>query len=322
MNQLFLTKYQPKLLSDFDTNDDLIDVINTLLSINNLNVLFIGSAGTGKTTYVNAIIREYYKNVSSYSSNILYINSLKDHGINFCRNEVKTFCQTYSNIIGKKKIVVLDDIDFINEQSQQVFRNFIDKYSSIVHFIATCSNSQKIIGTLQSRLTILKIKQLTNDQLSKFMNKIMTTEELIISPEAQNLILNVSNGSAKKMTNYLEKIKLIDVPVDFQLANQLCSNISFLIFEEYTQHLLNKNLLDAINIIYELFDKGYSVIDILDNYFVFAKITNMLNETQKYEIIPIICKYIAIFYNIHEDEIELSLFTNNIYNAINNVINI
>ena len=38
----------------------------------------------------------------------------------------------------------------------------------------------------------------------------------------------------------------------------------------------------------------------------------ILTEEQKYNIIPIICKYITIFHNIHEDEIELSLFTNNI----------
>ena len=53
-------------------------------------------------------------------------------------------------------------------------------------------------------------------------------------------------------------------------------------------------------------------MDILDNYFLFIKQTNIIDESYKYKIIPIICKYITIFYNIHEDEIELSLFTNNI----------
>ena len=71
-------------------------------------------------------------------------------------------------------------------------------------------------------------------------------------------------------------------------------------------------------LIYEIYDKGYSVMDILDNYFIFVKNTNILNEEQKYKIIPFICKYISIFHNIHEDEIELSLFTNNLINKLNN----
>ena len=50
----------------------------------------------------------------------------------------------------------------------------------------------------------------------------------------------------------------------------------------------------------------------MPNYFLFVKLTNLLTETQKYNIIPIICKYITNFHNIHEDEIELSLFTNNL----------
>ena len=317
-NKLFLTKYQPQLFEQFNINSSVIDTLTELIKLNKLNILFIGDIGTGKTTFLNALIREYYKGIpsESYVSNILQINSLKEQGINFCRNDVKTFCQTHSLVNEKKKIILLDDIDLIGEQSQQVFRNFIDKYSTNVHFIATCSNSQKVIETLQSRFIIIKINQPELIQLKQLMNNIIISENLIISPEAQNFILNISNGSAKILINYLEKIKLLNFPIDLQIADNICSNISFLLFEEYTRYLLNKQLCQSIKLIYEIYDKGYSVMDILDNYFIFVKFTNILNETQKYEIIPIICKYIAIFHNIHEDEIELVLFTNNIYNVL------
>jgi hypothetical protein len=42
----------------------------------------------------------------------------------------------------------------------------------------------------------------------------------------------------------------------------------------------------------------------------------MIDEDKKYKIIKLLCKYIAIFYNIHEDEIELSIFTKNLINII------
>ena len=72
----------------------------------------------------------------------------------------------------------------------------------------------------------------------------------------------------------------------------------------------------VIKLLYNIYDKGYSVMDILDNYFLYIKNTTILTEDQKYNIIPIICKYITIFHNIHEDEIELSLFTNNLIEQI------
>jgi hypothetical protein len=66
------------------------------------------------------------------------------------------------------------------------------------------------------------------------------------------------------------------------------------------------------NILYNIHDYGYSVIDILDYFFTFVKLTNKLNEEEKYKTIPFLCKYITIFHNIHEDCIELALFTNNL----------
>jgi len=213
----------------------------------------------------------------------------------------------------KKKIIVLDDIDIINEQSQQVFRNCIDKYSHNVHFISSCSNSQKVIESLQSRLILIKIKPLQKENLNKIMKKIITSENISITLEAQDFILNICNNNAKILINYMEKFKLLNQEINLELSTTICSNISFLSFHDYTNLLKNGHLFDAIKLLYNLYDKGYSVMDILDNYFLFVKYTDILDENQKYDIIPIICKYISIFHNIHEDEIELSLFSNNIY---------
>jgi len=317
---LFLNKYQPLYFKDFETDDIMIDTLNTLIKMDNLNILFIGDIGSGKTTFVNAIIKEYYSNYTpkEYNDNILHINSLKEQGINYYRNDVKTFCQTCSSINHKKKIIVLDDIDIINEQSQQVFRNYIDKYSHNVHFISSCSNSQKVIESLQSRFTIIKIKPLQKKHLEQIIQKIIFAENINITSDAIKFILNVSNNNVKILINYMEKFKLLNQDIDLELATSVCTNISFFVFEQYTQFLQNNQLSLAVKLLYDIYDKGYSVMDILDNYFLFIKITNLLTEKQKYDIIPIICKYITIFHNIHEDEIELALFSNNLFSILSN----
>jgi replication factor C subunit 2/4 len=266
---LFLNKYQPLYFKDFETDDSMIEILHTLIKMNNLNILFIGDIGSGKTTFINALIKEYYIDftLKQYSDNILYINSLKEQGINYYRNDVKTFCQTCSSIKNKKKIIVLDDIDIINEQSQQVFRNYIDKYSHNVHFISSCCNSQKVIETLQSRFTIIKIKPLHNKHLERIMLKIILNENINITPDAITFILNVSNNNVKILINYIEKFKLLNQSIDLELATSVCTNISFYIFEQYI-HFLQQNQLNlAIKLLFDIYDKGYSVMDILDNFF-------------------------------------------------------
>ena len=256
-DKLFVIKYQPLYFNDYGKDHEIIKILKALLTMETLNILLIGDIASGKTSLLNTLIREYYNDYlpKDYEENVLYINSLKEQGINYYRTDVKTFCQTCSNIKNKKKIVVLDDIDLINEQSQQVFRNCIDKYSHNVHFISSCSNIQKVIESIQSRLTIIKIKPLKRENLYEIIDKIKTNENIEIDKEAEDFIINISNNTVKILINYMEKFKLLNEHITLKLAVSLCSNISFFLFEEYTL-LIKNNKANVTSKIFSLFAKG------------------------------------------------------------------
>jgi len=310
MNTPFLKKYQPMFYNDFTIDKEYIELLNTLINMDNLNILLVGNSGCGKTSLLYATIREYYKTQNIPKNNVLYINNLKEQGIQYYRTEVKTFCQTPSMIFGKKKFIILDDIDLINDQSQQVFRNCIDKYSHNVHFLSSCTNIQKVIDSVQSRCTILKIKPLKKNYLNKIFNRIKNAENIVIDKKAQNLILNICNNSVRQLINYLEKFKLLNTPIDSKMVKDICTNISFYEFEKYTNNWFKKkDIHSAVDVIFNIFNKGYSVVDILDNYFIYIKHTDIIEEELKYKIIRVICQYISIFHTIHETELELVLFT-------------
>ena len=314
MQEILTTKYQPTKLCNFKVNNDSIPLIKTLISMETLNVLLVGDRGTGKSVLIQAIVNEYYGS-HSYENNILTITTLKDQGISYYRSEVKTFCQTASIVPGKKKILVLDDLDSINEQSQQVFRNCMDKYSQNILFIASCTNTQKIIDSIQSRMTLIKLKVFTNDQLEHIAKNICLKENINLADDALQFTISVCNNSLRILINYLEKFKLINRNINIDTAITSCTNIPFKEFEKYTTYCSNGTQSDlqlALQIIKNLIDMGYSVMDVLDSYFLFIKTTSIVSEEKKYKIISLICNYITIFHNIHEDEIELSFFTNNL----------
>lgn len=315
----FISKYKPYFIRDFCIDEKLLSVLNTLLEIDYLNILFIGSSSSGKTTLLYALIREYYnldKDASFPENNILFVNNLKEQGIQYFRNDMKTFCQSRSAIHGKKKLVIVDDIDGINEQSQQVFRNYIDKYKNNIHFISVCTNIQKVIESLQSRMHIIQISNPSLIQITDIMNRIIENENIQIDEESKQYLLLISKLSIRILINYLEKIYILGEPIHIELCKQICSNISFQQFNNYIDKLKENDLSGAIDILYSIHDYGYSVIDILDYFFTFIKITNSIDEEIKYKIIPFLCKYITVFHNVHEDGIELALFTNNLYEII------
>ena len=317
--ETFISKYKPYYLNDFCMNEKMMSILRTLLEIDDLNILFIGSAGSGKTTLLYSLIREYYglaKTASIPETNILFINSLKEQGINYYRNDMKTFCQSHCSIYGKKKMIIIDDLDTVNEQSQQVFRNYIDKYKHNIHFISVCTNIQKVIESIQSRIHIIQIQSPSIDEIKNIMNYIITQEKIIIDEESIQYLLLISNDSLRVLINYLEKMYIYGEPITIDICMKMCSTISNKTFEEYIDLLKQGDLQTAIIILYDIYDQGYSVIDILDYFYTFIKITHVVDEETKYKIIPFLCKYITIFNKLHEDVIELSFFTNNLYNLV------
>lgn len=317
--ETFISKYKPYFLHEFSMDTAMNNILRTLFEIDDLNTLFIGGTGTGKTSLLYAIIREYYglsKKDTIPETNILFVNTIKEQGIQYFRNEMKTFCQSKCSIYGKKKMIIIDDIDMVNEQSQQVFRNYIDKYNQNVHFISVCTNIQKVIESIQSRVHILKIQPPNKTDLELTMNYIIERENIKIDEKSKKYLMIISGYSIRSLINYLEKLYIYGEDIHYDLCVKMCSSISESLFEEYIRKLKEKNLKKAIEIIYSISETGYSVIDILDFFFLFIKQTTIIDEEIKYQIIPFLCKYITAFHKIHEDTIELALFTNNLMGII------
>ena len=306
-----LKKYEPKTLDDFTIQKSVISILKYLLNINLLNILLIGNNNTGKSTIVKAIIKLHDK------EDVMIVNTLTDQSINYSRNDLKIFCRS-TNIKKYKKLVILDDIDFINEQNQQILRNYIDKYSDKINFLCTGRCRQKIIESIQSRLLILKLDDIKIEDLNNIFDCICKNENINISDKGKEFILFNCGNSIQNMITNIEKIKLLDnQKLDFINIVSICTNMSYNNFKSYIELCIKKDLHNSIKKIYSIYDSGYSVIDILDNFFVFIKNSSMLDENHKYKIIKIICKYISNYYNYHENEIELVLFTNELINLFN-----
>ena len=56
MNVPFMYKYRPGLFKELEIDNDIIDILNTMISMNNLTILFIGDSGSGKTTLVDIML--------------------------------------------------------------------------------------------------------------------------------------------------------------------------------------------------------------------------------------------------------------------------
>ena len=317
----FLSKYKPKYLKDLKLDDNIRNLLLNLINISNLSIILIGEHGSGKTIIVNTIIEEYYSNISKeeLNDNIFYVNSIKEQGIQYYRSEVKTFCQTKCTIPNKLKTIVIDDIDNISEQSQLIFRNALDKYLYNINFIFTCTNLQKVIDSIPTRIMPINIKKPTEYQLQNIIDPIIINENIKIDNKCIIRLIELS-GSVQTLINYLEKLYLLNTDATMSIIDKITTDIHTKEFEILTTISVKEmNVELGVKKILEIYNKGYSVLDVLDDYFCYIKHCNILNENEKYQVIKIICKYTTIVNTVHDNEIELCFFVNEITKINQNI---
>jgi DNA polymerase III gamma/tau subunit len=170
-------------------------------------------------------------------------------------------------------------------------------------------------------LNIVRLVPIDPTGIKEIYTKVREAEDIEIDDSATDFVITMCNNSVSMLLNYMEKFKLIGDKITIDVAKSACSIISYSDFEEFTKIVFNsqysvEHLTTAKRMLDDMIAKGYSVVDILDNYFNYIKISTIVDEDTKYKVIPIITKYIVYFSNYHEDDIELYFFTADLYDLV------
>ncbi len=144
---LWVEKYRPRKVSETILQKELKTTFQNIVDGEEIpNMMFAGTAGTGKTTVAKAICEEL-------DLDYIVINGSEEGNIDTLRGKIKQFASSVS-LSGGYKVVILDEADYLNPQSTQpALRGFIEEFSNNCRFIMTCNFENRIIEPLHSRCT-------------------------------------------------------------------------------------------------------------------------------------------------------------------------
>tara|TARA_R110002096_G_scaffold166960_2_gene336564 strand:- start:637 stop:1572 length:936 start_codon:yes stop_codon:yes gene_type:complete len=175
-NFIWVEKYRPMTVSDTILPASLKTTFKNMLATGELqNMLFTGTAGLGKTTIAKALCREL-------GLDYIVINGSEEGNIDTLRGKIKQFASTVS-LEGGKKVIILDEADYLNPQSTQpALRGFIEQFSDNCRFILTCNFKNRIIEPLHSRCGVYEFNT-TKKQIAGLAGQFMTRLEQILAAE-------------------------------------------------------------------------------------------------------------------------------------------
>lgn len=285
----WVEKYRPHKLDDIVGNEETVERLKLLVEDGNMpHMIISGLPGIGKTTSIHCLAYELL-GPELYQQATLELNASDDRGIDVVRNKIKQFAQTKILLpAGRHKIIILDEADSMTPGAQQTLRRTMEIYSNTTRFAFACNQSLKIIEPLQSRCAILRYTKLSDEQVLERLLEVTKLEDVKYNSEGLQALIFTAEGDMRQAINNLQStvagfgfvndinvFKIVDQPHPLVIKKILASCCS------------NKggNIDEALELLDNLWEKGYSAIDIVTLSFRVAKTLPGISELKRLDMI-------------------------------------
>ena len=265
---LWVEEYRPKTIEDCILPESLKTLFSSFVKKGELsNLLFSGTPGIGKTTVAKALCEEM-------NCDWIMINGSEEGGIDVLRNKIKNFASTVS-LSGGKKVVILDEADYLNPQSTQpALRGFVEEFHKNCRFILTCNFKNRIIEPLHSRFSNIEFKVNPKDKPKLasrlFERAVYILKEQNVSYEDKVLVELITKHfpDFRKLINELQRYSVsgsIDAGI---LVNVSDENLKTLIthlknkeFSDMRKWVVNNLDNDPVKIFRKIYDTLYTNLE-------------------------------------------------------------
>jgi len=263
--------YRPKTFDDVTEQSVIVNMLKNICNqdtINHRNFLFIGPAGTGKTTTGRIVANM----VNGGKGEPIEIDAASHNGVESMRELVK---QMRSYPVGfKYKVFIIDECHSLSSQSWQILLKPIEEQPAKTIIILCTTNPEKIPATILSRVQTFQLSKISLDGIISRLKYIVEEENklgrnITYTDDAISYIAKLANGGMRDSITLLEKS--LSFSEDITIEN-LTKSLDLPNYDDYfvlLNGIAKKDNQVIVSLINEVYNSGVNFVKWFEGFHSF-----------------------------------------------------
>lgn len=301
-------KYRPKSWDDVVEQDNIKIILQQQLATNTFknSYLFVGSAGTGKTTCARIFANEINKG----QGNPIELDAASNNGVDNVR-DIITQAQSQS-LDSEYKVFIIDECHMITNAGWNAMLKLIEEPPAKSIFIFCTTNPEKIPKTILSRVQRYDFRRISQQGIIQRLHDICISEELAPIPDngysdALDYISKIAEGGMRDAITLLDKVLSYSTNLTLENTIKALGTVNYDVMMQLTESIYYYDAEKSIKILYDLYNEGKDLKQFVKDYLLFLIDIVMYGRgcDFKYLTIPKIYAYEKFLDELGADEYQV-----------------
>ena len=285
--QSLAIKYRPKTFSDVTEQESIKIILQQQLKSNSIQhcYLFVGGAGTGKTTCARIFANEINKGHGSP----IELDAASNNSVDDMRELIEQ-AQTKS-LNSEYKVFIIDECHMITTQGWNAILKLIEEPPAKSIFIFCTTDPQKIPKTILSRVQRYDFQRISqfgivqrlkwicdNEDITRFSDNGKLPENNYATTSAIEYIAKIADGGMRDAITFLDKCLAYSTDLTLENVIKTLGTVDYSTMIVLTDAINRKDNTRVIEIIETIYSAGKDVKQFVRQY------GHFLLDVQKYAI--------------------------------------